>query len=116
MKIFVALPMLLFGASMCGARAAEYFVAIGGNNANDGLERGTAFATMQKGLDALNPGDVLTIAPGEYHEAILRAGLGNTNVDRRRRRLLLAAGPHIPSEDPEAGEAGPVGSCPSIQT
>lgn len=39
-----------------------------------------AFASVQKGVNALQPGDTLTIAPGEYREAVKRIDLGS--VDR----------------------------------
>jgi len=64
-----------------GAQAAEYFVNKQGNDATDGLGWATAFATVQRGLDALAPGDTLTIGPGEYSEAVSRKGLGSTDVE-----------------------------------
>jgi parallel beta-helix repeat protein len=57
--------------------AAEYFVAPGGADAADGLGPNRAFRTVQQGIDALQPGDTLTILPGEYREAVARAGLGS---------------------------------------
>ena len=64
---------LLLAAS---APAAEYFVARQGNDSNEGLSRAAAFATVQKGVDALKPGDILTIAPGEYLGGVRREHLG----------------------------------------
>lgn len=55
---------------------AEYWVAMDGSDGNDGLTPQTAFATVQRGVDALGPGDTLTIAPGEYFGAVSRTGLG----------------------------------------
>lgn len=63
------------------AESAEYFVNKQGNNANDGATRRTAFLTVQAGVDALNPGDTLTIGPGEYFESVQRANLGSPNAD-----------------------------------
>ena len=60
-----------------GAFAKELFVAPDGDDARDGTSRAAAFRTVQKGLDALCPGDVLTIAPGEYFESLARTGLGD---------------------------------------
>ena len=58
-------------------QAAEYFVAKNGNNSNDGLKEVNAFKTIQQGVNALKPGDTLTICPGEYFETIRREGVGN---------------------------------------
>lgn len=69
--------MLIGGASV---DAAEYFVSKQGNDAHNGLSREAAFATIQKGVDALKPGDTLTIAPGEYRESVRRDGLGSLDA------------------------------------
>ena len=63
------------------ALGAEYFVTRQGNDANKGTSRETAFATIQKGVDALKPGDTLTIGPGEYFESVKRDNLGGPNAD-----------------------------------
>ena len=47
--------------------AAEYFVAPSGKDNSEGTEK-EPFRTIQKGVDTLKPGDVLTIFPGRYHE------------------------------------------------
>ncbi len=60
---------------------AEYFVNKQGNDANSGHGKDTAFLTIQKGVDALKPGDTLTIGPGEYFENVTRADLGSPDVD-----------------------------------
>ena len=57
--------------------ATERFVNTLGADTNDGLSRATALLTVQKGVDALIPGDTLTIGPGEYHEAVKRDALGS---------------------------------------
>ena len=67
-------------AFAAAANAAEYFVALGGNDTNSGLDRVAAFATVRKGVDALKPGDTLTILPGEYLENVRRAGLGSNDA------------------------------------
>lgn len=58
--------------------AAEYFVSLQGNDSNSGLSLEAPFLTIQRGVDALVPGDTLTIAPGEYFGAVYRKNLGNT--------------------------------------
>jgi hypothetical protein len=63
------------------AEGADYFVNKQGNDANDGASRATSFLTIQKGVDALKPGDTLTIGPGEYFENVQRADLGSPDVD-----------------------------------
>ena len=68
-------------ALITSVRATERFVSVDGSDANDGLSRKTAFATVQKGVDALEPGDVLTIGPGEYREAVSRENLGDMEID-----------------------------------
>lgn len=68
-------------ALITSVRATERFVSVDGSDANDGLSRETAFATVQKGVDALAAGDVLTIGPGEYREAVSRENLGDMSID-----------------------------------
>ena len=68
------------GLTEC-AMAAEYFVGKSGNDANDGLSRATAFLTVQKGMDALAPGDTLTIGSGEYFGKVKRADLGSAEKE-----------------------------------
>ena len=75
---------VLFAAlllSQRGVKGAEYFVNKQGSDANDGASRETAFLTIQKGVDALEAGDTLTIGPGEYFENVQRTGLGSPDVD-----------------------------------
>jgi len=60
---------LLMTASRA-ARPAEYFVGKRGLDSNEGLRREAPFATIQRGMTALKPGDTLTIGPGEYFESI----------------------------------------------
>lgn len=60
--------------------ATEYYVRTTGNDANDGQTPSSAFATIQRGVDALTPGDTLLIGPGEYRESVRRAGIGSIDV------------------------------------
>ena len=78
-RIIAALCVAL--ALQVSALSAEYFVATHGDDANDGLGLQTAFATIQRGLDALETGDTLTIAPGEYYENARREDLGGPDAD-----------------------------------
>lgn len=82
--------------------ATEYFVGKQGNDANDGTNKAKSFLTIQKGLDALQAGDVLTIGPGEYFEAVRRENLGNADVDTTIRAEI--AGTVLLRGDVEAPE------------
>ena len=59
-----------------GAQAAEYFVNKQGRDTNRGLSPRTAFLTIQRGVEALKPGDTLAIGPGEYAETVRVVNLG----------------------------------------
>ena len=50
-------------------------------DANNGTQPGRTVLTIQKGVDALKPGDTLTIGPGEYFENVQRTDLGSLDVD-----------------------------------
>ena len=63
------------------AHATDYRVSKQGNDTNDGTTRETAFASVQKGVNTLSPGDTLTIAPGEYFESVKRIDLGSLEQD-----------------------------------
>jgi len=83
LKMFlIAAPILtVFVAAVSPATATEYFVSKQGNDALDGISPETAFLTVERGVDALKPGDTLTIAPGEYFENVRRDKLGDENND-----------------------------------
>lgn len=85
MRISNHLPLRIFVFSFLACislgTAAEFFVSKKGNDGNDGKSVGTAFLSIQKGVDALKPGDVLTIGPGEYAEAVSRENLGGDEAD-----------------------------------
>jgi hypothetical protein len=61
------------------ALATEYFVAKHGDDTHPGTDRATAWATIQKGVNKLQPGDTLTIEPGEYFEGVKRTALGSAD-------------------------------------
>ena len=81
--------LVMVAAVQTPSQAAEYFVSTQGDDARDGKTMATAFGTIQKGLDALAPGDTLTIGPGEYRQTARRKGLGDQDHDT----LIRAAVP-----------------------
>ena len=55
--------------------AAEYFVAPGGHDSQTG-SREQPFASINKGVQSLQTGDILPILPGKYFESVERSNLG----------------------------------------
>jgi hypothetical protein len=80
-KILLLLALFwgLFSANRVTATA--YFVNKQGDDTFSGLYAEQAFLTIQRGLDALTAGDILTIGPGEYAESVEREDLGSLTVD-----------------------------------
>ena len=68
--------MLACLASAAGS-SSEYFVSRTGDDSASGASQAQAFRTVQRGLDALSSGDILTIGPGEYAGPVSRKDLGN---------------------------------------
>mgnify|MGYP006278213475 CR=1 FL=1 len=58
----------------------RYFVSKQGLDTNDGTSWEQAFLTIQRGVDALQAGDMLTIGPGEYFESVVCDDLGNASA------------------------------------
>ncbi len=86
--------------------SGEYFVSVTGDDARDGLSRETAFATVQRGVDALAAGDTLTILPGEYRGAVYREGLGSADAETLIRTEIPAT--VVIRGDEPVGEFQPV--------
>lgn len=82
-KSFALIGVLLTAlVGMCpSAPATEYFVNKLGQDSNPGTSREQPLATIQKGVTALQPGDTLTIGPGEYFESVKRLDLGSADHD-----------------------------------
>ncbi len=76
---FPVLAFLTFTTLLCAQQ--EYFVSPEGDDSASGLSTGAALGTIQAGVDRLQPGDTLTILPGEYYESVRSEGLGNDQVD-----------------------------------
>lgn len=68
----VLIPFLFCAVVLSAAAdpGREFFVAPTGDDAAEGLSRGTAFRTVGHGASGLTPGDTLTVLPGEYFEAV----------------------------------------------
>ena len=64
-----ALTVALAMASV--ATAAQYYVSPQGSDKADGAEAVRPFRTIQRGVNALKPGDTLTILPGVYAESVM---------------------------------------------
>ena len=71
--MFKVIACLLLAAV---AQATTYHVATTGNDSNDGLTTGTAWKTLQKGANTVNPDDVVQVAAGTYSGSVIfnRAG------------------------------------------
>ena len=62
----------------------DFHTSLDGSEFNDGLTPESAFATVQKGVDALGPGDRLLIASGTYVERVRITGLGDRRDEDER--------------------------------
>lgn len=63
------LCILLFCISLTGIFGADYYVALDGNDTNDG-SISTPFRTIQQAVSVLTAGDTCYIRGGKYHEAV----------------------------------------------
>lgn len=55
--------------ALTSARAGEYFVSAGGNDAQPGT-REQPFRTLQRAADVMSPGDTCTVGAGVYRETV----------------------------------------------
>jgi hypothetical protein len=60
-----------------------YVDTVNGDDNNDGLSPETAFATIQKGIDDSNDGDIIEIQPGIY------TGDGNRDIDFKGKAITV---------------------------
>lgn len=79
--VFGLIAVLAANAATIATASTQYFVATDGDDAASGTSMEAAFATVQRGVDALSAGDVLTIAPGQYRESVSRLNLGSADVE-----------------------------------
>ena len=77
--LLATIALLALGAP---AQAAEWFVTPGGVGNGSGS---FPFGRIQDALNAARPGDVITVAPGTYHESLItvRSGAASTPITLR---------------------------------
>ena len=85
MKHTIAFLTALLLTPLATLHATEFFVNKRGLDTNAGASREAAFLTILRGVDALQPGDTLSIGRGEYAEAITRKGFGSAEKQTRIR-------------------------------
>jgi len=56
-----------------------HYVSTHGNDGNDGRSRGTAFRTIERALEVVQPGEIIHILPGVYHEALTLQSVGSAD-------------------------------------
>ncbi len=69
-KTILGIVLLLCVTFVAPTLAATYYVSPDGSNSSDGLSWATAFATIQKGIDATSNGDIVEVNQGTYYESI----------------------------------------------
>lgn len=73
---------------------ATYYVKSDGNNLNDGRTLATAWVTIQKAADTVNPLDIVEVQAGTYNEqvTIARSGLANQYITFRANGQVIIDG------------------------
>jgi hypothetical protein len=67
----------------------DFFTSLTGDDDNDGVSLESAFATIQRGVEALSPGDTLKIGAGTYVEHVRIRGKGSTDPDHPSEAIHL---------------------------
>ena len=60
------LSVVVAGICAVSMQAKDWYVTGQGSDSNDGLSEATAFRTLQRAADVVNPGDVVNIGDGDY--------------------------------------------------
>lgn len=76
MNPILSLILLAISVGHISSAQTEYFIGVNGDDANAGTSPAVAFGTLQRGVNALEAGDTLTILPGEYLGSARRVGIG----------------------------------------
>src|SRR5665213_2031842 len=79
---------LLAGALATTLHAAEFHVAVSGNDSNPGA-KSAPFRTIQHAADVARPGDMITVHEGVYRERVSPPRGGKSN----RKRIVYRAAP-----------------------
>src|SRR5829696_3608308 len=66
---FIALFAFMPASAM--AAATTFYVNPAGSDANSGMSVATPFGTIQRAIDLAQPGDVISMAAGEYFQDIV---------------------------------------------
>ncbi|MDP6957679.1 MAG: DUF1565 domain-containing protein, partial [Planctomycetota bacterium] len=108
--LFIAFATLSMMAVGCGngnkpvntdavhhAPQADYYVAVTGNDENDGISENSAFATLQEAILNAEEGNIIEVLPGTY------TGEGNTEVELLGKKITLLSqgGPEATTIDCE---------------
>ncbi len=82
-RAIIAGAFAMFVSAASAVAAQSFFVRVGGNDDASGLSAEQAFATVQRGINALaDPGDTLIVGPGRYPEALdIGADAGENAID-----------------------------------
>lgn len=94
--IYVVSMLFCFNAT---AASTSYFVKTSGNNSNNGSEK-SPFLTIDRGLDAANPGDSVIVGKGTYAEVVSTKKAGTANA-----KIILRA---VKGEEVKVGTKGKV--------
>ena len=76
---------------------ADYYVAVNGNDTNDGTAESSALATLQEAILRAEEGNIIEVLPGTY------TGEGNTEVELLGKKVTLQSqgGPEATTIDCE---------------
>ncbi|MCP4537146.1 MAG: DUF1565 domain-containing protein, partial [Chloroflexi bacterium] len=66
----VFLPAMMRGRNI-------YYVSTNGNDDNNGQSKDTAFRTIERALGIVQPGEIISILPGIYYEALTLENMGS---------------------------------------
>ena len=88
------------------ALAGTWYVAGTGNDANDGKTRKTAFRSLQKAADLVNPGDVVLISNGTYTNDNRGDGGAVLSVERSGQPTAWITWRAAPGQNPEIRPVG----------
>ncbi len=70
MKHCIILSIIMLLISTAQLYSTEYFLGVNGSDTHPGTAEAKPLATLERAAKLLQPGDTLTILPGEYHQEI----------------------------------------------